>query len=55
MEDGNHIELYNVQRNGQLHEKSRIHMDLRDVPQGTYSVRFLNQFTVYTRQLIKVQ
>ncbi|MGH0054277.1 MAG: T9SS type A sorting domain-containing protein, partial [Sphaerochaetaceae bacterium] len=62
MEDVHRIELYNVwgQRvkiyeMDQMDERSRIQLDLRDVPQGTYSVRFLNGYSVYTRQLIKIQ
>lgn len=51
MEDRNHSELYNVQRNGQLHEKSQLQLDLRVVPQGTYSIPY--SFTVYTQQLIQ--
>jgi len=62
MEDVNRIELYNVwgQRVkvyefDQMDDRSRLTLDLRDVPQGSYSVRFLNGHTVYTRQLIKVK
>ena len=62
MEDVNRIEMYNVwgQRvkvfeMDQMDERSRIQLDLRDIPQGTYSVRFLNGHSVYTRQLIKIQ
>lgn len=62
MEDVNRIELYNVwgQRvkiyeMDQMNKFSRIHLDLRDIPQGSYSVRIMNDHTVYTRQLIKVQ
>jgi len=62
MEDVERIELYNAL--GQrvkffefdtMRDQSRIQLDIRDVPQGTYTVRFINDRTVYTRPLIKVQ
>ena len=54
MEDVDRIELYNVwgQRVkvyefDQMDKLSRIQLDIRDVPQGSYSVRFMNDYIVY--------
>ncbi|MBY5960286.1 T9SS type A sorting domain-containing protein, partial [Membranicola marinus] len=61
MEDVNRIELYNMlgQRVkfyefDRMTDQGKIQLDLRDVPQGTYTVRFMNDYRVYTRPLIKV-
>ena len=62
MENVERIELYNVL--GQrvkffefdpMRDQTRIQLDIRDVPQGTYTVRFINDHSVYTRPLIKVK